>query len=358
MLKKVLFFALAITLVTVGFASAASNVANTSQKGSLLIFPKIYTSSPTEAGGPVVDTYITIGNDYFTDVWVKCYWVDYLQNIEDFMFRLTPNQPIIFSAYFGSDLQGFITVPPFYGKGELKCWAVNAAGDQQISFNHLYGNAILAQENAGVVYNAWSFTAKAALNANVGTAGNMLLTGAAGGYDACPTYLVTNFVPAGARDPWEEGVDPDLTLVPCKQDLRQDRTPTCTKAKFDIWNENETKFTGAYQCLKCWWEGFLGEIGSDQSGFGGDKFTVRTLKTFAARFRVQSANNSVCAGYTKPVACGTGVLTPFLGLMLYATQEEGTLLPFAGYTPFTAGLDGTGFILWDTAGGTPEVPQQ
>ncbi len=163
MLKKVLFFALAITLVTVGFASAASNVANTSQKGSLLIFPKIVTFISSETVRPVLDTFISIGNDYYTDVWVKCYWVNEYQDIEDFMFRLTPNQPIVFSALYGGDPQGFVTVPPFYGKGELKCWAVNAAGDQQISFNHLYGYAVLAQENAGVVYNAWSFAAKAAL---------------------------------------------------------------------------------------------------------------------------------------------------------------------------------------------------
>ncbi len=159
----------------------------------------------------------------------------------------------------------------------------------------------------------------------------MRLTGAAGGYDACPTYLVTNFFPAGARDPWGEGVNPDLTLVPCKQDLRQDRTPTCTKAKFDIWNENETKFTGAYQCLKCWWEGYLGEIGTPlsqygkDSGFGGDKFTIRTLKTSAARFRVQSANNSACAQYTMPPCNAPGVLTPFLGLMLYAQGFDGLI---------------------------------
>ncbi len=82
-------------------------------------------------------------------------------------------------------------------------------------------------------------------------------------------------------------VNTDLTLVPCIQDLRQDRVPTCTKAKFDIWNENETKYTGAYQCLKCWFEGYLGDIGSYTIGYGGEKFWYKNLHTTAGRFRVE-----------------------------------------------------------------------
>jgi len=357
MLKKVLFFALAITLVTVGFASAASNVANTSQKGSLLIFPKIYIDLAAE-GANFTDTWVTIGNDYFEDVWVKCYWVNSNQDIADFMFRLTPNQPIAFSAAYGTGLgDSGITVPAFTpypytstkGFGELKCWAVNAAGDQQISWNHLYGTAVIVQENGAVAYNAWSFAAKLALKANGGKAGEILLNGT-DRYDACPTYLVTNFVPAGitqTQNPWGREVDPDLTLVACKQDLRQDRTPTVVKAKFDVWNENETKYTGAYQCVTCLWEGFL-----DKITYNSANFTIKSLKTPIARFRVQSADPAKCGNNNK-------TFSPFLGLMLYAaTDGQGDLLPFAGHTPFTAGLDGTGFVLWDTAGTTPEAPQQ
>jgi hypothetical protein len=355
MAKKAMFFSLAVLLVfgLVSMASAAQNVANTSQKGSLLIFPKILAES-----GPngEIDTYITIGNDYFQEVWVKCYWVDWDQNIEDFMFRLTPNQPVYFSARDG--LGGVITVPPFIGgKGELKCWAVNAAGDQQISWNHLYGYAAFESfpYDYWTVYNAWSFTARGVPLGNaVGTGGELKLTGNTGGYDACPQYLLTNFYPMEETALWNN----DLTLAPCKEDLRQDRTPTCTKAKFDIWNENETKYTGAYQCLKCWWEGYLNEIGTDASGFGGEKFTLNVLHTSIARFRVQSANNAACKAYTKGCESVAGVLTPFVGLMMEADQyaETPTVVPFAAFEPFTAGADGSGFVLWDAAGGTPEAP--
>jgi hypothetical protein len=384
MVRKARFISLALVLVLAGMvtvASAAQNVANVSQKGSLLIWPKIVTeglrggTAPLQQEPFIVDTFIFIGNDYYTDVWVKCYWVDYEQQIQDFMFRLTPNQPVVFSALEGLG-DGFVTVPPFQGGyGELKCWAVNAVGDSQIAFNHLYGNALLVQDNAGVMYDAWSFTARGvAQGSPVGTGGNLQLTGQNGGYDACPQYLVTNFVPAGfiTRDEGEY-VNPDLTLVPCKQDLRQDRVPTCTKAKFDIWNENETKFTGAYRCIKCWYEGFLDEIGTPY-GYGGDKFTGFVLKTAAARFRVTGVASSVCVNKFKTPdtiyapgkdkCTGGQVASPLLGLMVYATplldsngSAPPSILPWAAYTPHTAGADGTGFVLWDTQGEPPQAPQ-
>jgi len=377
-----MFFSLAVVFVLAGMvsmASAAQNVANTSQKGSLLIWPKIVAYGVPESGSPtlqqgpgLVDTYIFIGNDYYTDVWVKCYWVDWEQQIQDFMFRLTPNQPIVFSALEGLG-DGFVTVPPFQGGvGELKCWAVDAVGSNQIAFNHLYGNALLVQENAGVMYNAWSFTARGvAQGSPVGTGGNLQLTGQTGGYDACPQYLVTNFIPA---ETMENGsaINPDLTLVPCKQDLRQDRVPTCTKAKFDIWNENETKFTGAYRCIKCWYEGFLHEIGAPY-GYGGDKFTYWVLKTYAARFRVTGVASSVCVNKFKTPdtvyapgkdkCTGGQVASPLLGVMLYGESLVlsfdslgSPILPFAGYTPHTAGADGSGFVLWDTQAEPPQAP--
>lgn len=255
-----------------------------------------------------------------------------------------------------------VTAPPFQNKsGELKCWAVNAAGDKQISFNHLYGGAYIRTGLGGVTYNAYSFAAKQPFGANVGPAGKLLLDGTTG-YDACPQYLLVNFSPSGT-DITSSGY-PDLTLVPCKEDLRQDRTPTCTKAKFDVWNANETKFTGAYQCIKCWYEGVLECIGKcDATGFGGDKFSLKTLKTYANRFRVQGLASPVCnnklltpGGSDK--CTGGQVATPFVGLMLYGFLTDNAFYPVTGFTPHGAGADGSGFVLWDTAGETPEAPKR
>jgi hypothetical protein len=373
MVRRVKFYSLAIVvtlLCMVTGASAAQNVANTNQKGSLLIWPKIMTEGNETTNEVLVDTIVYLSNDYFTEVNVKCYWVDENQDISDFQLRLTPNQPILFSAFGGSDFEtgGGVTVPPFQNKvGELKCWAVNAAGDTQVSFNHLYGGAYLRTALGGVTYNAWSFTARdVKLNDPVGTQGKLQLTGTSGNYDACPQYMLVNFTPAGSE--LTDGTYPDLTLVPCKEDLRQDRIPTCTKAKFDIWNANETKFTGAYQCIKCWYEGVLEGIGQvDKTGFGGDKFSLRTLKTYANRLRVTGVASSVCVnkfktGDTdyapgKDKCIGGQVATPFVGLMLYGFPID-AFYPITGYTPHGAGADGSGFVLWDTAGGVPEAPRR
>jgi len=383
MFRKMMLFSLVVALVLMGLcsmASAAQNVTNTSQKGSLLIFPKIDTSAIGESGF-YRDTIVMIGNDYFTEVWLKCYWVNAAQEIEDFMFRLTPNQPVWFRASDGAgtgyydDIQSPVTVPPFFAGfgvvGELKCWAVDAVGKNQISFNHLYGNAIIFDpvHAAAFEYNAWAFTARGvALNGIVGSSGTLVLSGADRAYDACPSYLVFNFFSKGSAInlPDEGGfatfVNTDLTLVPCIQDLRQDRVPTCTKAKFDIWNENETKYTGAYQCLKCWFEGYLGDIGSYTIGYGGEKFWYKNLHTTAGRFRVEGIPSTVCkfgvAGY--PFAkcpVGAGVRSPLLGLI--STEIKFTSDPYdalAGTTPNTAGTGIASTIQWDPQDTPPEAP--
>ena len=99
----------------------------------------------------------------------------------------------------------------------------------------------------------------------------------------------------------------DLTVVPCRQDLRQDRTPTITKLQFDIWNEDEVKSTGAYMCIKCWIETPLRGIPvhtprwSDDAtaGYIGhknfDKFDYRSLHTTMGFFRVTGVASTVCS---------------------------------------------------------------
>jgi len=298
------------------------------------------------------ETYVTMGNDYYQEVWVKCYWMTEMQAIQDFMFRLTPNQPIWFRASTGDGGLG-VTVPPFDGpRGELKCWAVNAVGDSQIAFNHLYGSAFVFQgATTAFEYPAWSFVARAAQNAVMGTGGKLELTGLAGAYDACPSYLVENFI--AADDGRLADFEPVVTLVPCKQDLRQDRIPTCTKAKFDVWNENETKYTGAYRCLKCWVEFELDEINVAAAtnpagyGFGPDKFTRDGLHTWLARFRVTGVASTVCNGKIAGCAGVTQVASPFVGLLMHEIRFDGLNEIQVAIAPHTAGADGTGVILWD-----------
>lgn len=389
MFKKALLFVL-VAVMCVGLVSAAFAAdvkrTNATQKGSVLVWPKIDTSLSDEIAGVYRDTVIMLANDYFKQVWVKCYWMNSYQEIQDFMFPLTPNQPVWFRASDGlgtgyyDDVSNPITVPPFFtGQGyvgELKCWAVNAAGSNQISWNHLYGNAIVFDfiDGAAYEYNAWSFSTRGlAEGARVGTAdeqGQLILSGNTGYYDACPKYLLANFFAAGAQIAWgdfdapiaEMVVDPgtDLTIVPCKQDLRQDRVPTCSKLKFDIWNENETKYTGAYACFKCWFEDILYEpvlipVGSGAVyKYGFEKFNYETLHTTIGRFRVQGIASDRCYGFYNGVCSSSlQVDTPLVGVVAtpFVFGPDPTVpdyIAFGGTNMHTAGNDPTGVVLWDT----------
>jgi len=276
MIKKTWVLSVAVTFIVLGLCItpclAQSNVTNVSKRGSLLVFTKILTQTPT-------DTIITIGNDYPDEVRVKCYWMDSFQDAWDFEFTLTAYQPVWFSASTG---KGSIDIPNPFGlgkQGELKCWAIkeldtipptDVTTENQISWNYLYGTAMLIFPNGHSVieYNAFAFAAAGSIGRGnaVGTPGTILLNGSTD-YDACPSYLIFNFFAEGAT--LANGTtlsttvgQSDLALAPCKQDLRQDATPICSKVKFDVWNDNEDKLTNGYQCIKCWFEGILSEIGT------------------------------------------------------------------------------------------------
>lgn len=399
MVRKLATVSLAVFLVLAfaAMASAAFDVASTSKKGSLLVFPKVINVGAE--GAETTQTYIFIGNDATTNTYVKCYWMDENQSIEDFEFVITANQPIVFST--ASNDYGPTLGPN--RAGALTCWAekLSSTGDylQFQAFDHLYGYAMIHSAVADVFYNAYSFAMFGATAAkDLAAQGfctadtcNLLINGLtqptiAAGLDACPKYLVTNFVTG-----WDDNATPapllgnyraDLALWPCKQDLRQDRKPTCTKAKFDVWNGHEVKFTGAYQCFKCYFEGILEDIGTTPGytnggakyggligkgpAFGADKFWGSRLKTHVARLRVQGIASSVCDGYdpggskvtelktkgcywTDP-ATGTtspvkSVASPLLGVLTYALSPISASQPFApkaGYTLFGAGYDLTG----------------
>jgi hypothetical protein len=384
MAKKRMFVTLAMIVILVGVvgvsAEAQQNVASVSKKGSLLIFPFIYTGN-----GEYFDTIVQIGNDAAQSTTVKCYWMDFDQNAWDFEFSVTPNQPVWFSAATG---QGSIDVGQFGRgiEGELKCWAIDTATDPESvrQFNHLYGSAMVWTGDSGepiaFEYNAWAF----ALRSIPGDPSGPLTLNGATDYDACPAYLSYNFFAYGADVQGTIFGGSFLALSPCQQDLRQDRSPICTKAKFDLWNENETKFTGAYTCIKCTsWEllqyvDYYEWNGCDipqckPTGVGGEKFFKSVLHTDMGRFRVTPSTFSACkgvfaqydqAGKTVVDACppANQYQTPFVGVML--TQMFVSELDLRIVT--TTGVGAGAWtapkpipqILWDAGAGSALSPKR
>jgi hypothetical protein len=362
-MKKITFVTLVMAFfiaILGSWCSAQTPVAVTdiSKEGSLLIWPKIITTG-------TLDTYVAISNSWQSSVNIKCYWEmkDYVDTSlpairhgclnTDFQFRLTANQPYVFSAKTGEGLWGGGGDVSGFGEGEgiLKCWAVNSDATEQISWNYLKGEGIVVDLSGASTYSsAWEYNAYrfAAYNTAgrgkiVGTPAQQgminLIGGGAGTYDACPSYIIFDFLADSAN------ATSDLTLIPCKEDLRQEGQKTLTKATFTIWNENEVKFTGAHQCFGCFMEVALDyiTIPQDSKSIKALKpFNISRLHTDAARMRVQGlASSNYCSG---------SVESPLLGLIdTQLTLGAGKYLDRAGTNASVAGkyINGPVYLQWD-----------
>jgi len=283
-MKKCMLIVLIMVFAVVSFgalcfAQSPITVANTSKKGSLLIFPLVKVG-PNE----VQDTIITISNDYTSKVNMQCvYRTPKACACAPFDFSLTANQSISFSVKNGKGLDGSIFVTsklpkvqvaafPKNGQlaGELKCWAVDG-DDAPMSFNYLSGDAIIREAiNESWEYSAWRFsvgyevtTGVRVPNSVTGDIGSQIgtlrLTGTPQTYDACPRNVIYNIIEqatdpsAVAYQPGDTGgyrrVDNRMTLIPCKQDCVGN---TNTVVRADMSRRNEYETSGhAYACLDC-----------------------------------------------------------------------------------------------------------
>ena len=210
-------------------SSFALTVGSPYKNGSLMIFPLV-------DGSDGVDTVITISNGFYETVDIACRHRTVSDEVGGFTFHLGPYQTAWFSIQTG---QGSIPAPmAFAERGELKCWAVDASGGQQISWNYLQGFAqITNADGLSWGYSSWNFKANKTRNKVVGKPGIIKLSGKSGQYDAMPQYLYFS-VPGTVTEA-------QLTLLLGKEDLRQDRQSTYSKAKFYY----ERGRTSGTQCL-------------------------------------------------------------------------------------------------------------
>ena len=345
-----------------GSAMAAQNVANTNQKGSLLVWPLI-TVDRTD--GKAESTLIEISNDANATIHVECVYVNERKGRVDFDFDLTAKQTASWDVYTRDGDQvnppNFPTnegIPryPFGSvyKGELICWATNPGREYQIAWNHLTGTATVLGKYApdtAFKYNAWAFAARsdtglADTNAAVshGTPGIIKLTGGgAGTYDACPGYNIANFMPNGAELGGIKTISNELAVVSCYQDLRETYKVRKTKLDFTVWNSHEHSFTGAHYCVDSVTSVYL----SDPPVTAGSNFDYDVLRTPNARFEVRGVKAS------PPCPRGTQI-AGLLGVLVSKVVVGGVVAaevvsPSAiGDTTHHAGIL-PGFVFWDVA---------
>jgi len=345
-------------------AFGAQNVANTTQKGSLLMWPEITVN--IENGS---DTIVEISNDQNATVQIECEYVNQRKGRVDFDFSLTAKQTLSWDVLSGKSDVSFSaplfpssgTFPGNASEGELICFAVDAGVANQISWNHLTGTAtVIDTDDADALqalqafrYNAWAFAARCTLcpgglatdNTIQGTAGDLVLNGNGDGtYDECPAYNIVNFSPNGAAVGPLNTIDNDLAVISCNQDLRQDFVLNLTKLQFTVWNEFENSFTGSYQCVDS--VNFVPLSATDNSALlNPSNFDFSTLRTANARYQVAGVASTQCPG-SRPAAL-LGVANSSVGINT-STGEDQEL----GSTTQGAG-GAAGFVLWDPAGVVP-----
>lgn len=338
---------LGVVLTTAALAAssafAAQNVANTSQKGSLLMYARIDIRNGN-------DTIVRMSNDNNRSANVKCYYMNEKKGRRDFAFTLTKKQPVWWSV---ASLEGSITPAAFPNNGnfdgdpnvgELICWAVNAQRSRQVSFNHLFGSATIYNSQLGTAfeYNSWNFIARGVpLNQPVGDAGALVLNGESGSYDACPSYLVTQISPAGAVLPNGAAGQTEVSVIGCRQDLRQDFSPTFTKLELTAWNEDEVPFTGAYECANSYHSFPL--TGVDVAP---EIFTARVLQSEDALVRVEGVESTQCRNSVDVGLVGVRATD-------ISQEDRATVL---GTTFNGAGTKTNGIVLWDAE--DDDVPER
>ena len=313
-------------------------VADTSRKGSLLIFPKVELRWNL-SGYMVQDTFLNLSNAYPDDVCVQLYFVNGdppLPEIPpdrahsgwnwiDNWITLTANEPTYWSVLSGNP-KGLVPFewldptgnpllrgrPANDGTGErvlrgaVLAWAINYDGEE-ICWNHLMGGATIINYQHGT---AWEYNAYAvpvagdyALGAPTGTPGQLLLDGVE--YEYCPDRLLFDFFAVGSTALSGElspvVVDSDLTLLPLQLDLRQSGAgPITTLADFEIWNMNEVKFSNTQRCITFWEQQLLSFYGTP------NHFLLQNLQTDAGKARVDGVED---------LACNDSVYAPLIGVL-------------------------------------------
>jgi hypothetical protein len=322
------------------FGQLDRTVTNTSKKGSLLIWPLIKV-------GPA-DTTLMLSNDFYKSVKVKCFYrKSFPFSDTNWIFNLMPNQTISWLASTGKGPDGKnipytgANAPPLSSgsTAELRCWAVDSGGTQQIAWNWLSGSAIIKEGmNQSWGYSAWRFAVNSSTTgATAGSPGQILLTGDSGNYDSCPTGLMFNFLKqtsvtstktTSIRSYPKGTVNNNLTLIPCYENFKTNGAPNVF-TDLPTYDEDQTHVLGASVC-----------VGSTNSATHWFSEPLTSSKLMLARgvpnpfFNLATPGGSIYIHGKAGGGCaGNGV--PLIGVM--SMQFMSTTGPIVGVPPTAIG---------------------
>ncbi len=363
-MRKALLGAVILSLC-VTMAAQAQDIddrVSTSEKGTLLFYPKVEIRWDDQ-GNLLQDTIITLANDWPANTKVLLYFVSETCTWVDNDIYITMNEPCFWAASTGlpKGVSPWTVLGEPYpdpeGSGDMimrgyvVAWAVDAI-NREVCWNHLYGGATLINYANGYAweYSAYAFQALPGGDVDCPPGallpapyGELNLNGIEFDY-AFRNLLFTFFAPgtdALSIPGYDVGVETDLTLMIACQDLRQDNYgPYCTKANFEIWNENEVSFSGMHLCFCKWYQVLLSTLGGH--------FLVENLQTDLGRARVTGIQSIVCpASQDFPLL---GVIAKFMTVGS-DMAASGTHLVGAGI--FDQGCQ----VLYDTTDFPPPQPQ-
>ncbi len=277
----------------------------TERSSSILIFPKVVSTTGAVLALTPSDTIIQISNTSNSLVFVHCFYVNAApadpsrpasaanppqwQEV-DFDILLTKQQPTHWLVSRGRQIgfggaddrtcnadfhqcgsagidPGHIPPVPDPFVGELKCFEVDQSG-APISGNHLKGEATIVSAGTG---DASKYNAIGVLGLqNSNNSDNVLCLGGdvtdqcktGAEYGACPQTVILNHF--ATTDPADTHADPvieelgngpsrvvtEVTLVPCSEDF-ENQTPPQVTVQFELVNEFEELFSFSTTVI-CW----------------------------------------------------------------------------------------------------------
>jgi hypothetical protein len=279
---------------------------------------------------------------------------------------------------------------------------VDAGGTAQIKWNHLSGTATVYNPEFGAYeYNAYAFFVPTGLDQEpVGVPGSINLNGVE--YDSCPQYQIGQFSPSdvsstGTGIRVDAAIEPDTTpgknllavflnrlaIAGCTLNLNQDWVPVFTKLQFELWNEDEVKYTGAFECADSWHEttfvgpelfpsivddsgpgpagtldpNFIAFLGGGPIDSAASNFSFASLGTYAARYRIQGVKSTQCPNsqHVGLVAVQSSFVS---AVQIHLNNDtngnsEDPDITLVGTTLAAAGKF-SGRIVWDPQGAVPE----